>query len=167
MGKKIKFEILDKKVSNGIINLFGNTHNMVGIYDKDKVEKLKERIYELSVKYGEKIYFVFDLVNDKIDSIGEPFFDRLVDSIDNMNKKETPTVLVSEEVDEPRIEEDVKYMPNSFSIPMKRINFEDLEPLGQLIEQEEDIYELQELKMQLLFNEDYEKDVDGFGMRKK
>lgn len=167
MAEKIKVVVLDKKTPRGVVNIFGNIQNKVGTYNRDKIEQFKKKLLEKSMDFGEKILIVFDEIDYSIISITDKFFDKILDSYDRSKG------LVQEEdkvIDKGSSYSDEEYIPSSFDevIPRRKINFEDLEPLGNVIDEEDDIVSLQELKMELLSG-DYDdiSSKESSGIRKK
>lgn len=169
MDNKLKVIVSNKKISNGVVSIFGNVQNKVGTYDKGKLEHFKKKLLEIGMEIGDKILFLFDEADYAFDVATDKFFDKLVDEfVNHRNKKSIneDNSLEKDNTDMTFFDED-KSFDGDFGVTRK-INFEDLEPLGQIIDEEDNIYELQELKMELLFREqedEYSKESDG--IRKK
>ena len=160
MNGKTKI-VVNRKQPKGVVNLFGNIQSKVGTYERDKIELFKKKMDEKCLELGDKLLFLFDSSDDLLLSFADDFIDKLVDSYEKHKQEKKVSVdIVESHVSE--IEE-----KNSI-IPKRRINFEDLEPLGYIIDEEDDIKELQELKMELLFNgQDSKVYEESGGIRKK
>lgn len=172
MAEKNKIVVLNKKSPKGIINMFGNIQNRVGTYDKDKIEQFKKKLLEKTLEFGEKFLIIFDEFDYAIISVTDKFIDKILDSYDNYKNKEL--------VEENRASngEDIvigysseEYTPSikrEEVVPTRRINFEDLEPLGNIIDEEDDVVSLQELKIELLSGDYHNIDsMEENGMQKK
>jgi len=154
MDNKFKVIVSNKKIPNGVVSIFGNVQNKVGTYDKDKMEQFKKKLLEISMEIGDRILFLFDEADYAFDIVTDKLFDKLIDEFVNHRNKKSINENNSLEKDNAYrtfIDED-KSFDGDFVVTRK-INFEDLEPLGQIIDEEDDIYELQELKRELLYDE--------------
>lgn len=151
MDKKIKI-VVNKKSPKGIVNFFGNVQNKVGTYDREKIEYFKKKLAEKSVLAGEKILFYMEKIDDVLSSLTDDFFDRALDGYENHHKKQESVDSVVNNLGD-YSDDIIEDKPVPVIIPTRRINFEDLEPLGKIIDEEDDVYQLQELKMELLFRE--------------
>ena len=149
MDKKIKI-VVNKKSPKGIVNFFGNVQNKVGTYDRERLENFKKKLAEKSILVGEKILFYIEIIDDVVVSLTDDFFDRALDSYENHHKKRETVVVDINNLGD-YSDDIIEDKPIPVIIPTRRINFEDLEPLGKIIDEEDDVYQLQELKMELLF----------------
>lgn len=168
MGEKTKV-VVYKKNPKGIVSFFGNVQNKVGTYDKEKLEGFKNKLIEKGLLVGVKILFVIDKVDEVVTTATDDFFDKVIDSYEKIKKKDEFKSMDVVDFDEQgQIDEIENFVSISSIIPVRSINFEDLEPLGQIIDEEDDISELQELKMELLFREqEDEKFKESDVIRKK
>ena len=169
MDNKLKVIVSNKKISNGVVSIFGNVQNKVGTYDKDKLDQFKKKLLEISMEIGDRILFLFDEADYAFDIVTDKLFDKLMDEFVNHRKKRSINENNSLEKDNTGgifLDED-KSFDRDFVVTRK-INFEDLEPLGQIIDDEDDIYELQELKRELLYDEQSDEYYrENGGIRKK
>lgn len=168
MTEKIKI-VVNKKHPKGIVNIFGNIQNKVGTYDKERLEYFKTKLKEKSEELGEKFFIIIDTIDEEITAVTDELFDKIINSYDelkirNASQKQTTVDTIAKE----QIQTLEEHVPAPKTIPTRSIDFEDLEPLGQIIDEEDNISELQELKMKLLFREqedEYSKESDD--IRKK
>lgn len=169
MDNKLKVIVTNKKIPNGVVSMFGNVQNKVGTYDKDKLIQFKKKLLEISMEIGDRILFLFDEADYAFDIVADKFFDKLIDEFVNHRNKRSINGDISLEKDNAYrtfIDED-KSFDGDFVVTRK-INFEDLEPLGQIIDDEDDIYDLQELKREFLFDEQSDEYYrENGGIRKK
>lgn len=169
MAEKDRIVISNKKVSNGIIMVFRNACNKIGSYDKDKVERFKKKLLEKSLEFGEKLVLFFDEVDYSISNVSDNFFEK----IENMRKFDKVLVddkLIGNHIGETESFEDIDKSVLNINgiVPTRSINFEDLPPIGNVIDKEDDIISLQELKMELLSGDYIDRfSKDNNGIKKK
>ena len=157
MTEKIKL-VVNKKTPKGIVIIFGNIQNKIGTYDREKIEELKNKLKEKTIELGEKIIITMDNIDDVIFTAADKLFDKAIKSYDELKMRNDSQ---NDSTIENNIEEEVQEIDEPTPVPKimttRSINFEDLEPLGKIIDEEDDIHELQELKMELLFREQKDK----------
>jgi len=162
---KITKIVVNKKNPKGVVNFFGNVQNKVGTYSKDRLDSFKRKLVEKSIELGEIFLIAMDRVDDVTIGVADVLFDKIIDRYENHNKKED--LIIDKNLGK-YSDEVLEYKPVPEIIPTRRVNFEDLEPLGKMIDEEDDISELQGLKMELLFGERVDEfSKESGGIRKK
>lgn len=151
LEKNVQVVVIDKteRLKTGVVNHFNRIKCKIGTYSIDKVEKFARKVESFLQEFGIKVFEVYIDLNGEIDDTFDRLFDKVFDYYDSLHERKNGNLL--EQGNNSFYEEKRSVLQDG---EVDNFSFDKLEPMSSdidyIIDDEDDITELKELKKELL-----------------